>query len=147
MYSCRLLLLACFFLCLGLALFVCFSDGSGGLATLSGDLQEHFGPPPRCRVRWGREVHLVSPWVTAPIGDRGWWVVVRNRVTEQLGEEVGAAPSLDESLPAIPLVQPPGLPSMVEIRPPVPLGPFCFLRRRLQRWCLPFSSWGGILWC
>jgi hypothetical protein len=75
MYSCRLLLLACFFLCLGLALFMRFSDGSGGLAALSGDSREPFGPPPRCRVRRGREVRLVSPWVAAPIGDRvgGWW--------------------------------------------------------------------------
>jgi hypothetical protein len=46
---------------------------------------------------------------------------------EQLSEEVGAAPSLDGSLPMIPLVLPPGLPSMVELRPLVPLGPFCFL--------------------
>jgi hypothetical protein len=71
MYSCRFLLLACFFLCLGLALFVCFSDDSGGLAVLSGDSREPFGPPPQCMVRRGCEVRLVSHWVAAPIGGRG----------------------------------------------------------------------------
>jgi hypothetical protein len=76
---------------------------------------------------------VLSPWVAAPIGDRGWWVVAENRATEQLNEEVDATPSLDGSLQAIPPVLPPGLPSMVELRPLVPLGPFCFLRRHLRR--------------
>jgi hypothetical protein len=53
--------------------------------------------------------------------------VAGNPAMEQLGEEVSAAPSLDGSLPTIPLVLPPGLPLMVKLRPPVPLGPFCFL--------------------
>jgi hypothetical protein len=58
LYSFSFLLLPCSSPCLGLGLLLLISGGGGGLDAFSDGSKEPFGPPPRCGVRWERDIGM-----------------------------------------------------------------------------------------